>query len=301
MSKGNSYWSTARGKIGDIVISINKGQRIERAYQPVVNNPKTTKQMTQRAIFANQVKFYKHAVANFFKFAFEDKRQTESDYNAFVRNNRGVGMISTRSQYLDSNYPALGNRYMLSKGSLMEADKEGLIDNDKMFAITLLDNVVDNEEPTIGDVSTSLINKYSLQQDDIVTIVFIGASIEDLDDEPSVPPIWRNIQFKVDESNTAKMTTLDNCAGAEIIAKTGSNPAELLITPIGYAPDYVQGMAFIFSRNTTNGLLVNDSYVYLNTKGENVYNDSLQESYRAAALTTWGASGEAILEGSLVK
>ena len=79
MSKGSSYWGTARGKIGNTVVSVVRGQRIERAYQPSVNNPRTPNQMIQRAKFFSAVEFYKEANKAFFKMAFEDKSQSESD------------------------------------------------------------------------------------------------------------------------------------------------------------------------------------------------------------------------------
>ena len=85
MATGSSYWGTSKGKLGNIVLRVRKGQTVESKYQPNVNNPRTFAQCRQRALFANAVKFYKSAIARMFKFAFEDKAANESDYNAFMR------------------------------------------------------------------------------------------------------------------------------------------------------------------------------------------------------------------------
>lgn len=54
--KGNLLQGTARGRMGDIVAKVVHGQQILSKYQPIVNNPKSPKQMANRAIFAEASK-----------------------------------------------------------------------------------------------------------------------------------------------------------------------------------------------------------------------------------------------------
>lgn len=54
--KGNLLQGTARGRMGDIVAKVVHGQQILSKYQPIVNNPKSPKQMANRAIFADASK-----------------------------------------------------------------------------------------------------------------------------------------------------------------------------------------------------------------------------------------------------
>lgn len=54
--KGNLLQGTARGRMGDIVAKVVHGKQILSKYQPNVNNPKSTKQMANRAIFAKASK-----------------------------------------------------------------------------------------------------------------------------------------------------------------------------------------------------------------------------------------------------
>lgn len=54
--KGNLLQGTARGRMGDIVAKVVHGQQILSKYQPIVNNPKSPKQMANRGIFAEASK-----------------------------------------------------------------------------------------------------------------------------------------------------------------------------------------------------------------------------------------------------
>lgn len=107
MSKGNPYWNLSRGKVGSLVMSINKGQVVTRQYQPNVANPRSNAQMLHRARFASCVNFYKRATANFFKFAFEDKRPIESDYSAFMRHNTSALVAPLTREQIKGTYPAI--------------------------------------------------------------------------------------------------------------------------------------------------------------------------------------------------
>lgn len=54
--KGNLLQGTARGRMGDIVAKVVHGQQILSKYQPIVNNPKSPKQVANRALFADSSK-----------------------------------------------------------------------------------------------------------------------------------------------------------------------------------------------------------------------------------------------------
>lgn len=54
--KGNLLQGTARGRMGDIVAKVVHGQQILSKYQPIVNNPKSPKQVANRALFTDSSK-----------------------------------------------------------------------------------------------------------------------------------------------------------------------------------------------------------------------------------------------------
>lgn len=287
MSKGNSYWSTARGKVGDIVVSTLRGQRIERAYQPNVLNPKTNNQMLQRAKFADCVKFYKHAINKFFQFAYEDKKQTESDYNAFMRHNTKASTYLLKSQ-VEGVFPAIGYRYMMSQGSMSEPTIVNYLSGRPALSLPSL--AVAGEDVTIGELSAALIADYSLRAGDIVTCVRILSSVVSLTSTPSAVPSWLITQFVVDTTSDETLKSVNAAMGGA--AATGMYLDSAARTSLA-------AYAVVFSRKVTGqSLKVSNSYLYLNQIGLDIYNASTAQSWISQVLNSWGATGNAPLEGA---
>lgn len=107
----------ARGSVGDVTFTRLKGQQVARVRNRQPSNPKTQKQMAQRSIFANAVRFFTRGNQNLFKFAFEDKKPNESDYNAFMRNNVANSVYISKTALGVTGYPAIG-RWMMTNGTL---------------------------------------------------------------------------------------------------------------------------------------------------------------------------------------
>lgn len=57
--KGNIFFGTGQGRLGDVVAKIRHGKQIISKYQPNVLNPKSFKQMQQRELFSNATAFTK--------------------------------------------------------------------------------------------------------------------------------------------------------------------------------------------------------------------------------------------------
>lgn len=300
MSKGSLFWSKARGKLGDVVLSQLKGQQIARAYQPQVANPRSTLQTDQRILFSNAVKFYKHATQNLFKFAYEDKRANESYYNAFMRKNAKVSMLPTRAQYLNVNYPAIGNQYLMSQGSLpsipYKYDESGGV-----FQLSLGSVTAAAENMTVGEVSTAFIASKFAQAGDIITIVVVSSSISSIDDEGRSAPSWAIVQFIVDSSNTTDFSSYlsKQAPDINVTATKSSAGVGTIETSDGGGAN---GFCMIASREVTGQkLLVSDAYLVNSKLANEIYQKSLQPDYRTAALNSWGRKTEAILQGSIAK
>ena len=300
MAKGSLFWSKARGKLGDVVLSQLKGQQIARAYQPTVANPRTTAQTDQRILFSNAVKFYKHATQNLFKFAYEDKRANESYYNAFMRKNAKVSMLPTRQQYLNANYPAIGNTYLMTEGSLPSLPLQFRRDGNE-FTLSL--GTIEGEEGSLktNQVSEALMSLYGLLQGDIITIVFIDSSVTEIDEEGDQPPVWSIAQFVIDTGNQQDFkTNLQNHGAAKfnISADRGSTGKSELA--FGFNPSNAEGGCIIASRKIDGQkLLVSTSYLVNNDTANTIYEASLENNYRMAALNSWGRKSSAILQGSI--
>lgn len=311
MSKGSLFFGRATGKLGQIVLSNVKGQQIARAWQPKVANPRTSVQQMQRAKFANSVKFYKRATQNLFKFAYEDKRKTESDYNAFMRYNVERSMIVNRTSYDNIHFPALGE-WIIAAGSLgaFKSDDYGsrtitdaccLVspinnpDNAYKFPEAITENTA-----TVGHVSDYFKHDFGAQDGDFVTFVGISTAFSLLSDVPTYGPWWSITQIKIDSTNTNKFLDTvnkqaDNHLGIDIIDRAG------VIVWKARAPQMMAMFGVVLSRVTPNGVLVSTSNLGTNGTGNSVMGASLQDAYRQQALNSWLRSSDPILKGSVVK
>lgn len=300
MSKGSLFFGHARGKLGQVVLSTVKGQQIARAWQPKVANPRTTAQQTQRAKFANTVKFYRRATSNLFKFAYEDKKKTESDYNAFMRHNVDVATIVNRASYDKIAYPAIGFNWLLSAGSLGELSPTVSMNDSGNITLSSipLNASTEDADITVAAVSQSFIANFGAANGDFVTFVTIESSLSDINDEPSAVPRWSIVQIKVDTTattvsfaSTLQQQDYENKLGfvtvseKKFIKMSGTDCA---------------WFAVIVSRVTPNGVLVSTSNLVGNGHVRDIITASELKSYRDAALISWDRQANPILKGSIV-
>lgn len=311
MSKGSLFWSKASGKLGEVVLSQVKGQQISRAYQPKVANPRSTGQTLQRIKFANAVKFYKHATQALFKFAYEDKRKNESDYNAFMRKNSSVAAYVTRESYLNQFYPAIGSQFLLADGSLPSLPLSS--DNSLGIVMSLgKGDFSSNKDLTVDELSERLIKMYNFAEGDILTFVeVVNTDITYLYENPTKPTDWIINQLIISSSNTSKLTDVfaaqnghafGTAEGWHIKGETGQNKQLACASAYTNGENCVAGAALIQSRNVSGSkLLVSRSYLVNNKYAADIYNDSIKPEYANQALNTWGRTNDAILQGSIAK
>lgn len=309
MSKGSNFWGTARGRLGNMVISSVRGQQIERKYQPKVANPKTYAQMRQRAAFAAAVKFFKHSQQALFRFAFEDKAQKESDYNAFMRHNIANFVAYNKVACDNPSLPALGFAapLLLSYGSLAPAMGVGYFKTqtpeDTIFGLecgTILESTVPNKF-SWGDVCMALVEKYDLQNGDIITIVQIdtmqpksGVRSLYIDgtnaDVPANPAKWTLWQKRIDTKSTEDVT--NNVHDKQVFGVHDG------ISSNTYNNCYFG--AVIFSRNVAGKpLMVSSSALVSSVDGYYQYWPEKGSDLELHALLSWGANPEVVLKGSL--
>lgn len=311
MSKGSLFFGRASGKLGQIVLSNVKGQQIARAWQPKVANPRTSVQQIQRAKFANAVKFYKRATQNLFKFAYEDKRKTESDYNAFMRYNVERSSVVFRKSYDNMNYPALGE-WIIAAGSLGDfksGDYESRTITDACSLLSPIDNP-DNAykfpegtteaTATVAHVSDYFKHDFGAQDGDFVTFVGINTNLSLISDEPSFGPWWSITQIKIDSTNANKFLDTVNKQAANNLGIDITDRSGAIIWKSS-TPQLMNLFGVVLSRVTPNGVLVSTSNLGTNGTGNSVMADSLQDAYRQQALNSWLRSSDPILKGSVVK
>lgn len=313
MSKGNMFINKAAGKVGNLVLYKRNGEQVMRAYQSKVKNPRTLEQVMQRAKFANAVKFYKRAVKNFFPFAFEDQKQNESAFNAFMRHNIALSPFLTKPMVDEGKFPAVGS-WMLTQGSLNQPFADIQLGKDESgkpldyFRVNLLEGMK-LEKRTIGEFSEQLEEKGGFEEGDILTFVFIAtdapdgstAALNELATEMSDKyPAWCICQFVLDKSSTTPLTEWSHVGRPNFYMEFGSAGYYLEF----HMSEEFQGMfalAMLISRKTVdNKLLTSTSYLVGSFEWRNVVNGDIPELQNLRAIAkTWGSDNEAILKGSI--
>ena len=285
----------SRGSVGDVTFSRLKGQQIAKARNRNPNNPKTKTQMMQRSLFVSATKFYQQARAKFFKFAFEDKKYHESDFNAFMRHNVKNGTNMTQEAVQAYNYPALG-MWALSKGSLQPFEQS--TEGNFFKANTGIVVPQDYQVPTkVGELSATLIQSNRFQVGDMLTMVEYGFSTVGAAPVPSLAPLNDDYntyfsfkQMIINPDSTELLTKYD----MSVQVDETTHVLYITSTYEVYDERYV-ACCLIHSRQTANGLLVSDSVLL----GSGLYDEAItacaDDAYIQQVLNAWGATEEAIL------
>ena len=312
MSKGSSYWGTATGKIGNTVVRVRKGVRVESAYQPNVSNPRSSGQVVQRGKFSDAVGFYKRAMANFFRMAFEDKKTNETDFNAFMRHNVSRAYVYSRQMVTGGQgaLPYIG-KWLLSYGSLdnlpIVSEASGLIVTDWLPE-------QERDTATMGNMFAGWIASGLVQEGDILTVVRIlssadGAGYDEYTDEAlgllpgftytgtldeGIAPRWSVDQYII-KSDSAELIKSQRW----ITLPTDGN-ATINFTDMGIASvDSARAAAAIITRKTANGLLCSTTPLVWNKTAETMMEQMGTDNWLEGQRKAWSAQN-VILAGALV-
>ena len=312
MSKGSSYWGTATGKIGNTVVRVRKGVRVESAYQPNVTNPRSGGQVVQRGKFADAVGFYKRSMANFFKMAFEDKKTNETDFNAFMRHNVSKGYVYSRQMVTggEGALPYIG-KWLMSYGSLPTIQLP--VTSDGISVTGLLPDGF-GASTTMGAMFSHWISEGIAQEGDIFTVVRImtsadGAGSDEYTDEtlglipgftytgtlaPGMPPLWFVDQYIVNASSSVSIATQ-----RWITSLTASNVYINYNDMGNHEIPSARAAAVIITRKTANGLLCSTSPLVWDKTAETMMTQMATDNWLQGQRKAW-SSKDAILAGALV-
>lgn len=312
MSKGSSYWGTATGKIGNTVVRVRKGVRVESAYQPNVKNPRSNSQVVQRGKFADAVGFYKRAMANFFRMAFEDKKTNETDFNAFMRHNVSRGYVYSRQMVTGGQgaLPYIG-KWLLSFGSL---NNMPITSGDSGLIVTNWIPNGDRNAITMGDMFDNWISSGLVQEGDIFTVVRIlssadGAGYDEYTDEAlgllpgftytgvlpeGMAPLWSVDQYIITPDSAGLIKD------QQWITLPSDGAATINFANMGLASvDSARAAAAIITRKTANGLLCSTSPLVWNKTANTMMEQMATNNWLEGQRKAW-SSQNVILAGALV-
>lgn len=286
MAKSKSFFGLRKGSTKTMTYSVLRGQQITKDRVTDIANPRTMDQTLQRIPFAQAVKFYKQATNGLFRFAFEDKRPLESDYNAFMRHNVKYASSVSLDNYRNRNYPAIGN-WILASGSLVSP----IVTTAETF-VKLAISVPHTGADTVGEITPIILAAYpTLGEGDIVTFVVFQSNVLSggaLSSQSE--PIMYMTQFVLDSASEVTLDELGFDAFESSSSSLNWDNASGL---------YAFGGAVIFSRNTPSGLKVSESHLVGNTIWNAVMDNSLNVNVRQGNAFSWGAMDKAILQGSI--
>lgn len=301
MAKGNMLLGKSRGSVGDVTFSQINGQQIAKARNRNPANPRTLKQCFQRGRFAAAVKFFTRGNQALYKFAFEGKRQVESDYNAFMRENVRRAPAISKAAFDNYDYPVCAP-FIMAKGSLAPMVVTASADT---FSVSLGVAAPETAPTTIGDISTLLLQNEQFQVGDIITLVFMSSAYDgtypSITADGSGRTEWTIKQFIIDTTST---DTIASVTGMSYAAAEG---VSTLTLASGTAPlaGTLAGMTAVHSRNVAGGLKVSTQELVLNAAASTAYEAMQAGAYKEAVAASWKTSGavdiqpEAILQGSI--
>lgn len=291
------FVGSAKGRVGNLVLYTRKGSQITRAYQSTVKNPKTSGQMLQRAKFANAVKFYQKAVQHFFKFAYQDQKQTETAFNAFMRHNVDRACLLRKDEVSDSYFPAFG-RWQLSQGSLAAPMVPKFNDLDCVFANT----GIKGTEKTVADLSSILIGQ-GYHVGDIITFVCISSLVTSVDFDLSnyydsgnlVQPQWDIRQLIVSTSDQTAISDIPSLGPSVGVLYAGDGGLQFDFDK----PEYSNAAAVIATRKGSGVTYASNAELVPNPVTLAMINATSTTAWIAEVTASWQSQGDAILQGSV--
>lgn len=303
MAKSRSFFGLRRGSTRSHTYQVVRGQQVTKDRVTDVANPRSLPQQIQRSRFGYITKFYSSALQNFFKFAFEDKKPTESDYNAFMRSNMELTPYATKEMLANLSNPFFAP-FLVTKGSLPSLDTEVIVDNQNVMLFNMSKQTA--AELTVGFMSKYLADGYGLVDGDIITFVVIKGMANDHPVESineakqslslfkEMPegesPSWKIIQFAINPTSTQPITELGFMA---VTNEIGVCPG------VETATDVLGGILCV-SRPTSQGLKVSNSHVMLSPELNAAYNIGISSAWGRFCGFNMGGNNDAILKGALI-
>lgn len=275
----------AKQRLAGAVLYQNNGQTLIRELAASVSNPRTASQMTQRVRLSNCVAVYR---ANKFwmKYAFEDKKDKESDYNAFIGENISSNAVALTKSEVNAG-AAVAAPYTITRGSLGSIEQslsEGILHTN----LYLLESL-QLDETTVGEFSRQLIaaNNGIVEG---MQLSFI-ANIQQTNNLTGVPYlVVRAYEVIIDTTNTRQLS--EYFPGDWLNVEGGQQQAFRLAVD---TDELGQG-AFAFILSHTVGGVTRVSTQSLQLVGNTVYSQHTTPQAWQAAIESYGKSTDSFLD-----
>lgn len=255
--------------------------------------------MLQRAKFSNAVKFYQKAVQHFFKFAYQDQKQTETAFNAFMRHNVDRACLLRKDEVNDPYFPAFG-RWIMSQGSLAAPMVPIFNGEPALFANTGFKGT----EQTVADVSSILIGQ-GYHVGDIITFVCISSLVTSVDFDLSnyydsgnlLQPQWDIRQLIVSTSDKTPISAIPSLGPSIGVLSAVDGGLQFAFTN----PQFSNAVAVIATRKGSGVAYASNAELVPNSVALAMINATNTTAWIAEVTASWQSQEDAILQGSVAK
>ena len=272
------------GRLGEQVFYVVNGETRARKLAAKVNNPRTVQQMEQRTKWANLVNFYR-TNRGWMKYAFENKKRNQSDYNKFMSLN-----VTNSRIYLPKSFANQGacvvDAYTMTQGSLpsIETTKTSTGWATNLY---LNDANAIPENPTIGEVTRQLLTANpALREGDQLSFIRLTQQTNPVTGVPYV--VVRKYEVILNSSSVKFF--YDYMPIDYIVFDGGTNPNCIEVNDSGYAG----GFLMILSRTISGKTYVSSQNIVVanNSAMIDAYSSS---NAQQAAIDSYGESVEPFL------
>ena len=332
MAKGNMLQGMATGKLGDVVFARANGEQISRVRNRHPKNPRSNKQMYQRAVMATVMQAYS-AGQEIFNHAFQGKSVGAENQRAFLSKNskllRGLiaAEIEAGTAALNCNAAVVApgaitpvpNEYMISEGTYPQnffgwddANKEFIIPdaatNETVAAYaqrlglvagdiyTFVALVVSGDTPsfTVRGVTTATSGAYKPESQYPSVFAFVRMQVKDVSSVTTLAAeASLNTWFDVTASKSA-VTTVPNNVPGETIGLSG-------IIPLTAFPAVAFNLATIgVIRSRLDQDLRSTSFMRICSEVSNRPTNGMYGITSPLALAAWQQGTEALGDSDLI-
>lgn len=275
----------AKQRLAGAVLYQNNGQTLIRELAAQISNPRTASQMSQRVRLSNCVAVYR---ANKFwmKFAFEDKKAKESDYNAFIGENISSNAVALTKSEVNAG-AAVVAPYTITRGSLGSIE-QSLMGSRLLTNLYLLGDL-NFETETVGELSRQLIaaNNGIVEGMQLSFIV----NLQQKNNLTGVPYlVVRAYEIIIDTTNTRKISEY---FPSTVYADMRQDGEPYCVT--ADFGDVGEGAAAFVLSHTVGGV-TRVSTQSLQLYASTVYNQHTSSTAWQAAIESYGESTESFLD-----
>ena len=289
----------ARGQMGGMVYSTYGGQTIVREKPAVVSNPRTNSQMNQRIKMANVVGLYKPNRAWMEKWAFPNRPQKWSNYNAYMSENLAKSVISLTKVECELGAAVL-EPLTFTKGTLPIIPCTFNRINGWITDIML--HEVFDPTWTVAEFTTNLLDSSrGWQEGDQLSIILMQQYMRTVAYTPNissgapVPIIKPVVETKAYEVTLDSTNTTDHMEDFGFDEVFSAERA-LIIAPNALCLDtdaVVHGILFVHSRKSEGGISVSTQALIIDDF--TIFNQYASVEQRRQARASYNATPDAFL------